>query len=209
MSRKAGLLVSTAVCGALALGTAGPAIAVVNDHPVTSEAAPGPIPGAEALTGQAKSLADTAGVLKPVSDLVGAVLKAPDGKVAPDAAAMLGKPVDEALATLSKPVPAAKAPADPGLKAKAAADLRADVTALLKAVEKGDPKATAAAVKAVITGSVNVLAAVLLGDGLPAPDLKGLPELPKVPGAATTPQAPGTATLPAPIVPAEPAHPGQ
>ncbi|MBB6438201.1 hypothetical protein [Streptomyces candidus] len=209
MPRRAGLLVSTAVCGALVLGTAGPAIAVVSDHSVSSEAAPGPIPDAEALTGQAKSLADTAGVLKPVADLVGAVLKAPDGKIAPDAAARLGKPVDEALATLAKPVPAPKAPAGAGLKVQAAADLQADITALLKILGAGDPKAITTAVKAVLTGSVNVLAAVLLGDGLPAPDLKGLPELPKIPGAATTPQAPGTTTLPAPIVPAESATPAE
>ncbi|WP_328378331.1 hypothetical protein OG372_22640 [Streptomyces sp. NBC_01020] len=212
MSPKAGLLVSSAVCGALTLGIAGPAAyAAVGDAPAARPAsAPAvPVPGADKLASQAKLLGDAGGVLKPVTDLVNAVLKAPDGKLPAADATKLADPVKAALAKVTEAAPAAPAapgipggatgvsgaPAapDPGaaLKAKAAADLQAKVDALVKAVTTGKPTEVAAAVQAVLTAQVNVLVAILLGGGLPAANLPGLPALPTVPGVAQLPATPG------------------
>ncbi|WP_306453552.1 hypothetical protein [Streptomyces sp. Tue6028] len=71
--------------------------------------------------------------------------------------------------------PAAKAPTD--LKGDALAALQAAVDALLKAATSGDAAQVAPAVTAVVTGLVDFVAATVLGGGLPAPDLPGLPSL--------------------------------
>ncbi|MFJ5289836.1 hypothetical protein [Streptomyces sp. NPDC088348] len=212
MSPKAGLLVSSAVCGALALGIAGPvAYAAAGDasaaRPASAPAAP--VPGADKLAGQAKLLGDAGGVLTPVAALVDAVLKAPDGKLPAADAAKLGDAVKAALAKVTAGAPGAPAapgipggvtgvsgaPAapDPGaaLKAKAAADLQTKVDTLVRTATTGSPAKVATAAQAVLASQVNVVAATLLGGGLPAANLPGLPKLPTVPGVAQVPAAPG------------------
>ncbi|NDZ77209.1 hypothetical protein G3I19_01440 [Streptomyces sp. SID10853] len=212
MSPKAGLLVSSAVCGALALGIAGPAAYAAADDTTAARSASAPsapLPGADALLAQTKTLGDAGGVLAPVTDLLNAVLKAPDGKLSAADATKLADPVKAALAKVTAAAPAAPAapgipggvtgvsgaPAapDPGaaLKAKAAADLQAKVDALVKASTTGSPTEVAAAVKAVVTSEVNVVVSVVLGGGLPAPNLPGLPTLPTVPGVPQLPATPG------------------
>ncbi|MEB8342116.1 hypothetical protein [Streptomyces endophyticus] len=194
ISRKAGLLASSALCGALALGAAGPAFSSVTDAPARSGSSESvaPLPGAEALAKQNTALAGAGAVVQPVTDLVAGVLKAPDGKLPKDEATKHAADVKKALdglaagakaATDKAGAPGARAQAPgPELVAKAAADLQTKVDALVKASAAGDAKATAAALQATLTGTVNVVVAIVLGGDLPAPDLKGLPKLPTLPG---------------------------
>ncbi|WP_328319227.1 hypothetical protein [Streptomyces sp. NBC_00388] len=212
MPPKAGLLVSSAVCGALTLGIAGPAAcATAGDSPVprTATAPPAPVPGAGRLAGQAKLLGDAGGVLSPVTVLLDAVLKAPGGKLSAAEAAKLAGPVRDALSKVTEGTPGAPAapgipggatgvsgtPAapDPGaaLKARAAADLQSKVDTLVRASTAGTPAQVATAAQGVVTAEVNAVVAVVLGGGLPAANLPGLPKLPTVPGVARVPAAPG------------------
>ena len=196
ISRKAGVLASSALCGALALGLAGPAFSSVADAPARSAAgvSAAPLPGADALAKQNAALAGAGDVLRPVTDLVDSVLKAPDGKLPKDEAAERAAEVKKALDGLAADAKAAAGKAGaPGSRAqapgadlvvKAAADLQAKVDALVKAATAGDAKATAAALQATVTGAVNVVVAIVLGGDLPAPDLEGLPKLPSLPGVS-------------------------
>lgn len=199
ISRKAGVLASTVLCGALAVGVAGPAgpaFSSVMDSPArsVSSGSVAPVPGADALAKQNAALAGAGAVLQPVTDLVAGVLKAPDGKLSKEEAtkhvagvkkALDGLTADAKAAADKAGAPGAGAQA-PGaeLVAKAAADLQAKVDALVKASAAGDAKATAAALQATLTGTVNVVVAIVLGGDLPAPDLKGLPKLPTLPGVS-------------------------
>ncbi|OEJ59946.1 hypothetical protein BGM19_20105 [Streptomyces agglomeratus] len=208
-SRIAGLVVSSVVCGALAFGSAGGAIAAPVPASVTAPAASGdPLPGADKLTPQVKLLSEMGGVVAPVTRLLDAVI-AGGGKLPPEETAKHTKAIDEALKALPKApgtaleVPAGPTPelpsvvapraADAGLelKVKAVADLRTKVDVLLKAAEKGDAAKVKEAVTATITAVLNVVVSIVVGGGLPAPDLAGLPPLPKVPGA-DAPKAPGS-----------------
>lgn len=67
------------------------------------------IPGTEALLAQVQSLGAVGGLLKPVTDLLAAVLKSPDGKVPEADLAALKAKVDTALEDLKKSLPAAPA----------------------------------------------------------------------------------------------------
>ncbi|MEV0264255.1 hypothetical protein AB0I49_23380 [Streptomyces sp. NPDC050617] len=109
MSRKTGAVVSSVVCGALAFGASGAALATAHDdstHAAGATAA-APIPGADALAGQTRLLGGLGSVLQPVTDLVDAVLKSPDGKLPTPEAAKHAEAVKEALAKITA---AAKAP---------------------------------------------------------------------------------------------------
>ena len=64
------------------------------------------------------------------------------------------------------------------LKADALNALQNAVDTLVKAVTCGDVAGVAAAAPAVVTGLVNVVVATVLGGGLPAANLPGLPRLP-------------------------------
>ncbi|WP_435225826.1 hypothetical protein [Streptomyces sp. Tue6028] len=88
--------------------------------------------------------------------------------------------------------PAAKAQMD--LKGDALTALQAAVDALLKAATSGDPALVVPAVTAVVTGLVNFVVATVLGGGLPAANLPGLPSLSGV--TSTLPTSDVTSTLP-------------
>ncbi|MCZ4515676.1 hypothetical protein O3Q52_47740, partial [Streptomyces sp. ActVer] len=79
----------------------------------------------------------------------------------------------------------AEAPLD--LKADALKALQAAVDSLVKAATSGDVAGVAAAALAVVTGLVNVVVATVLGGGLPAANLPGLPKLPLPTGALPLP----------------------
>ncbi|MFI5759371.1 hypothetical protein ACIA8F_00265 [Streptomyces sp. NPDC051563] len=67
------------------------------------------IPGTEALLAQVQSLGGVGGLLKPVTDLLAAVLKSPDGKI-PDAdLAAFKEKIAAAIADLKKSLPATPA----------------------------------------------------------------------------------------------------
>ncbi|GHC75907.1 hypothetical protein [Streptomyces flavofungini] len=193
------------LCTALLLGTAGPVYAATHDDTAREAARTAPqvpVPGADALLGQVKSLGDIGGVIKPVTDLLQAVLKADNGAVpaadlatltsavttaldAAKAAAPKGAALPETPQLPAAPqlplggAPAAQAPMD--LKGDALAALQKSVEALVKAVTSADVAAIAKEVPAVLTGLVNFAVATLLGGGLPVPNLPGLPALPKLP----------------------------
>ncbi|MFF4644565.1 hypothetical protein [Streptomyces sp. NPDC001389] len=105
--------VPAALC--VTLLTASPGIAAVARGPeqppvsVTGQA----VPGSDALLAQVQSLGAAAGVLEPVTDLLSAVLKSPDGKVSADELAAVKAKIEPAFADLKKSVPAAQAPAKP------------------------------------------------------------------------------------------------
>ncbi|WP_411092472.1 hypothetical protein [Streptomyces sp. 049-1] len=85
------------------------------------------------------------------------------------------------------------------LTATAYADLQKRIDALVKATTAGNAEQVSPAVDEVMTGIVNVVAATLVGNGMPAADLAGLPALPAAP-EATTPEA----AAPANPLPANP-----
>ncbi|MBT2492665.1 hypothetical protein J7E96_29980 [Streptomyces sp. ISL-96] len=213
ISRTAGFVVSSVVCGALVFGSAGGAIAAPVPASPAAEvsAAEDPLPDAAKLTSQVKLLRNIDSVLTPVTDLLDAVI-ASGGKLSPEELAKHMKAIEDALKDLPKApgtaleVPAGPAPALPpvvtpradagqDLKVKAVADLRAKVGVLVKAAETGDATKVKEAVAATITATLNVIVSIVVGGGLPAPNLAGLPPLPKVPGA-DVPKAPGAAELP-------------
>ncbi|MFH8972726.1 hypothetical protein [Streptomyces sp. NPDC017890] len=70
------------------------------------------------------------------------------------------------------------------LTATANAALQEQIDALLKATVSGTAAQVGPAMEEVVTGVVNVVAATLVGSGLPAADLAGLPALPSAPEAA-------------------------
>ncbi|MEU6915992.1 hypothetical protein [Streptomyces olindensis] len=175
----------------------------------THAATRAPVPEADELLGQVEILGDLGGVLTPVADLLSAVLKADGGQLAPSQAAKLGTSVQDAIDQATAPSPAAPpavaqpdaaAPSSPlpqastlpapvddraevpdGLAAEALAALEKATDGLLKAVTSGDAAKVTPAVDSVVSGLVNTVAATLAGSRLPAPDLAGLPSLPKAP----------------------------
>ncbi|MEU3464179.1 hypothetical protein ABZ721_30015 [Streptomyces sp. NPDC006733] len=114
--RTTGVIVSTALVGALAFGTAGTAFASPDVAPAgtfagrTAPAAPDPA----ALLAQVTALGKLGGVLTPVTDAVKAVLAAPGNKLSP---AEITKHTDAIKAAID----AAKLPAAPAVPAAPAA----------------------------------------------------------------------------------------
>ncbi|MCX5133111.1 MULTISPECIES: hypothetical protein [unclassified Streptomyces] len=207
-------IATSALCATLLIGIAAPAsMAADSDLPRGHSHAAAPVPGADALLAQTKTLGDISGVLAPVTALVDAALKADNGQIPADQATKLGQAAKDAIAkvTAAAPVaPPAAAPAVPAVppvalpavpplsknaerpRALAAADVKADaltalqtaVDSLVKAVTSGDAASVVPAATAVVTGLVNFVVATVLGGGLPAPNLPGLPALPALPTSA-------------------------
>ncbi|MEU8436273.1 hypothetical protein AB0F18_25895 [Streptomyces sp. NPDC029216] len=113
MHRMTRYSVPAALC--VTLLTASPGIAAVARGPeqppvsVTEQA----VPGSDALLAHVQSLGAAAEVLEPVTDLLSAVLKSPDGKVSEAELAAVKAKIEPAFADLKKAVPAAQAPAKP------------------------------------------------------------------------------------------------
>ncbi|MFG2500401.1 hypothetical protein ACGFSB_19570 [Streptomyces sp. NPDC048441] len=228
-------LATSALCATLLLGTAGPVIAAENNSPHGSaqEAARAPVPGADALLAQAKTLGDAGGVLKPVTDLLTAVLNADDGKLPAADATKLGDAVKDAIATASAAAPKApalpetpalpktpaapdtaalpEAPALPGTlsdDAKAPADLKGDaLKALQSAVDALVKAATAGDVAAVAKQAPVVLTSLV--NFVAATLLGGGLPAPDLAGLPALPKLPEAPKLPAaPGLPQAPAVPG-
>ncbi|MFJ9411784.1 hypothetical protein [Streptomyces sp. NPDC101393] len=177
MSRKAGLLITTAVCGALTLGTAGGAFASTDDAPARSDSvvsAPGAlVPSADDPPAPPKILSNVIGVLRPVTDLLSDVLKADEGKLTPTQITQHSNAAKKAFAAAQQAKPAAgpAAPPEPrpgngtNLRTHQAApeplaDLQSKVDALLKATASGNGAAITSALKAAVAATVNILAGV-------------------------------------------------
>ncbi|MFI6691711.1 hypothetical protein ACIBLA_08100 [Streptomyces sp. NPDC050433] len=85
------------------------------------------------------------------------------------------------------------------MTAEAVVSVRKATNALLKATGTKDTNAVATQSKAVVTSLVNLAAALVMNGSLPAPNLPGMPELPKQPGAeapAPAPELPGVPSTP-------------
>ncbi|MEU3604479.1 hypothetical protein AB0E83_03255 [Streptomyces sp. NPDC035033] len=123
--------------------------------------------------------------------------------VAPPAAeAPVGSPV-KPPATLPVAAGAAAAKAAPAdLVGDALASVEKAVAALLAAATSGNAAAVAPQATAALTSLVNLAVATVLGAGLPAPDLPGLPKLPALPVEA--PPLPVDPPVQAPEVPVKP-----
>ncbi|MFF4182116.1 hypothetical protein ACFYZ9_02910 [Streptomyces sp. NPDC001691] len=194
--RLAAVVLSTAIV----VGSAGTAMAA-DFQPPRSVRAEAPVPGADALLAQVKSLANIGGVITPVTDLVTKVL---GGASPADVTALAGK-ATSALDAVKSAAPATPAnpatsatpalPALPALplggaeRAAAPLDVKDDAVAalkksiddLVKAVTSANVAAILPAATGVVTGLVGVVLATVLGGGLPLPSLPGLPPLPKLP----------------------------
>ncbi|MFE4304579.1 hypothetical protein ACFQ9H_10980 [Streptomyces sp. NPDC056517] len=97
-------------------------------------------------------------------------------------------PVTLPVAADAKAAWAGKAAAPADVVDDALATVEKAVAALLAAVTSGDAGGVVPQVTATLTSLVNLAVATVLGSGLPAPDLAGLPTLPTLP--VTTPELP-------------------
>lgn len=179
---------SSALCAVLLIGITGPA-AVAADHSsargrVTAEA-PLP-PNADIL-------------VRPVNDLLAAVLKADHNRLSADEAARLGKAVDDAIAKVSMDT-ATKAP---GTDDDALAGLRQAIDKLLAAATSANPNLVAPAATAVVTELVKVLATGFVTGGLlPLPNPSGPSTLPSLPSTLPSlPTLPSTKPTPPHVLP--------
>ena len=240
-------IATSALCAGLLIGLSGPAVMAADGDSVrerTHAASRAPLPDAEELQSQVDSLAGLGDVLTPVTDLLGAVLKADNGQLSATDADKLSAAVKDALAkadaadtdaddatttpetttpgttTPGTTTPGTTTPAQPpavtapeagtdtpvtlpapvtaqsddgtaaasDLTAAANAALQKQIDALVKATTSGTAEQVTPAVKELMTGIVNVVAATMVGNELPAADLAGLPGVPTAP-EATTPEA--------------------
>ncbi|MES5820999.1 hypothetical protein [Streptomyces sp. RG80] len=110
-------LASAAISATLLIGIAAPA-AVAVDHESKREralaAVKAPVPGADALLAQVKTLGNLGAVLKPVTDVLNTVLNAGEG-ITPEQATQLLDTVKSAIAgvTAAAPVPVPETPLTP------------------------------------------------------------------------------------------------
>ncbi|MFF7048341.1 hypothetical protein ACFY94_08265 [Streptomyces griseorubiginosus] len=114
-------IASSALCGALLLGLAGPAAVAAEHQSARSRvqaASQAPVPGADGLLAQVQSLGNLGTVLSPVTDLLNAVLKADNGRLSTEEATTLGDAVKAAIAKVGAAAPSAPSvPAAPAVPA--------------------------------------------------------------------------------------------
>jgi hypothetical protein len=98
-------IAATAVCATLLVGITGPAAVAADTVRESTHAASrgAPVPGADALLAQVKSLGDLGSVLTPVSALLNAVLKADNGQLSADEAQKLIAAVKDAITKVTAP----------------------------------------------------------------------------------------------------------
>ncbi|MFB7393222.1 hypothetical protein [Streptomyces sp. NPDC056191] len=121
-------------------------------------------------------------------------------------------PVTLSVAADAKATWAGKAAAPADVVDDALATVEKAVAALLAAVTSGDAGGVVPQVTATLTSLVNLAVATVLGSGLPAPDLAGLPALPALPVTApelpaAPPELPAAPPAAVPELPAAPALP--
>ncbi|MEU7071891.1 hypothetical protein AB0B30_25535 [Streptomyces narbonensis] len=159
------------------------------------ESAPAPLPDTPAPDLPAPDLPapDLPAPDLPAPDLPAPDLPAPDLPVKP--------PVSLPVAAGAKA--AAAAPAD--VVDDALATVEKAVAGLLAAVTSGDAGGVVPQVTATLTSLVNLAVATVLGSGLPAPDLAGLPALPALPvGVPELPVDPPELPVDPPELPVDP-----
>ncbi|MFD9523827.1 hypothetical protein [Streptomyces sp. NPDC059979] len=107
MHRFTRFTVPAALCVTLLAASPGLAGAANAPERKPAPAAGKAVPGVEALLAQVQSLGAVSGLLKPVTDLLAAVLKSPDGKLPEADLAALKEKIETALADVKKSLPAA------------------------------------------------------------------------------------------------------
>lgn len=111
-------IATSALCATLLIGIAAPAsMAADGDLPRGHSHAAAPVPGADALLAQTKTLGDISGVLAPVTALVDAALKADNGQIPADQATKLGQAAKDAIAKVTAAAPVAPPAAAPAVPA--------------------------------------------------------------------------------------------
>ncbi|MFJ9536278.1 hypothetical protein ACIRPX_03315 [Streptomyces sp. NPDC101225] len=207
-------IAATALSATLLVGITGPAAVAAGSARESTHAASrgAPVPGADALLAQVKSLGDLGSVLSPVSALLNAVLKADNGQLSADEAQKLVTAVKDAITKITAPaaaVPGAAtapvAPADssvaspvgltslpqqgaPG-KTPAPKDLKADALAgLQKALDTLLAAVTSGDASKVVPAVTGVLTAVV--NFLAATLLNGGLPAPNLPGLPALPSLP-------------------
>ncbi|MFD9247975.1 hypothetical protein ACFV0D_39870 [Streptomyces sp. NPDC059556] len=121
-------------------------------------------------------------------------------------------PVTLPVAADAKAAWAGKAAAPADVVGDALATVEKAVAALLAAVTSGDAGGVVPQVTATLTSLVNLAVSTVLGSGLPAPDLAGLPALPALPVTppelpVAPPELPAAPPAAVPELPAAPALP--
>ncbi|MER6197753.1 hypothetical protein ABT234_10325 [Streptomyces sp. NPDC001586] len=189
-TRYTRLTVPAALCVSLLAASPGLASAASAPERPPAPVAGKVIPGTEALLAQVQSLGAVGGLLKPVTDLLAAVLKSPDGKLPEADLAALKEKVDTALADLKKSLPAAPAlPVPvPELPVQPLVDLPVEPPALPVEPPKLPVDLPAPALPAPALPAPALPAPALPAPALPAPALPApaLPvPVPKLPVATT------------------------
>jgi hypothetical protein len=212
ISRKTGILISSATVAAMTLGTAGAAAAVTTAPPAQPLAkAPAPDP-----TVVLNQLSRFGAVSKVVESLQAAMADKRNPARVSRLVSQAKRQLDEIAATAKttgpgrtpKPgkaathgasgQPAGSASSADALITKAVNQLEAQLNSVVRAVDANDPTSILDAVDAALRSTVNVVNAVLTASGLPPVSLPSLAQTPGPPSTATVkPAAPGTTTAPA------------
>ncbi|MEU0741888.1 hypothetical protein [Streptomyces sp. NPDC006134] len=178
-------IATSALCATLLLGVTGPVAMAADgdsDRERTRAASRAPLPGADELNAQIQALSGLGGVVTPVTRLLGAVLKADDGRLTAQQAEQLGNAVDAAIDE-----------------------------AVAKVEATGTPTRTDAATPGTTTPGTTTPGTAVPGVNTPAqPPAVAQPPVVAQPPAVARPNgdAPVT-TLPAPFAPAAPAQAAQ
>ncbi|MFV0128545.1 hypothetical protein ACLGI4_12640 [Streptomyces sp. HMX112] len=203
---------ATMVCAALALGTAGTAVAHAHDDPreTAADRAHAPVPQAAAMLQQVKDVDGVTGVLSSVTDMLGAVLGADSGRLAEADATKYAKEIAAAMeaarqSTAQSPMTpgstgstgSSTAPNDAGME-QALAALDTSVDALVQASTKGDAATVSPQVQATLKSVADLMTATAEAVNRPATSLPptGAAESPARPQAPTVPQAPAVPQTP-------------
>ncbi|WP_327695026.1 hypothetical protein [Streptomyces sp. NBC_00459] len=204
-------IASTALCATLLLGIGAPA-ALAADGDAARErghaASRAPVPNADALLAQVKSLGDLGGVLKPVTDLLAAVQKADNGQLPLDEATKLVDAVKAAIAAATAAAPATPPvalPVTPEVPATPALPAAPEIPAAPALPVTPEVPATLP-VTLPATPEVPATPALPTAPEVPAaPALPAAPEVPAAPALPVTPEVPAPPATP--VLPAKPALP--
>ncbi|AEW92686.1 MULTISPECIES: hypothetical protein [Streptomycetaceae] len=180
MTRKTGVLLSTIVTGAVAVGAFGTATAAVGGHQTARVVTPAPAADPVAQVGQLENLGS---VSKVAETLKVALTGRPDTARLNALAQQAKRTLDNVAGSTTTSTFTTRVAAPPNqLVMKAANQTKSSLDALVKAAATKNTKKISTAVRSVIQSSVNLAASLVLSSGLPAPTLPGLPRLPQSPG---------------------------
>lgn len=200
VNKTVSAVLATTFAGAVALGgvTAGTAFAA--DEPRSQFGQQAPLPKAQKLQQQARALGETADALKPVAEVIQAVLNAPEGRLSESEADHYAKAVHEALAPLvqqSRQQDQYQSTQDQVYRdvqvteqtAMAAVALGEQVDELLRAAEAGNQRAIAREAERALQAAVDLMAEASADNRLPNADRQDVREQ-QAPKSGQIPQLP-------------------